>query len=59
MINLIFMFCFDALTGVGLAPCCFVVYSSRRFVFGLASCYFVFVCYSPFGFAIASLVEVS
>ena len=35
--------------------CCFVVYSTRRFVLSLALCYFVLVFFSPFSIAITSL----
>ena len=37
--------------------CCFLVYSTRRFVLSLASCYFVLVFFSPFSIAITSLGE--
>ena len=43
--------------GVSLTLCCFVVYSTRRFVLCLALCYFVLVCFSPFSIAITSLWE--
>ena len=43
--------------GVGLAPCCFVVYSARRFVVCLSVCHFVLVFFGPFGVAVASLGE--
>ena len=43
--------------GVGLALCCFVVYSTRRFVLCLALCHFVLVFFGPFCFAVASLGE--
>ena len=42
---------------VGLTLCCFVVYSTRRFVLCLTLCYFVLVCFSPFSIAITSLGE--
>ena len=42
---------------VSLTFCCFVVYSTRRFVLSLALCYFVF--FSPFSIAITSLGEES
>ena len=42
---------------IGLALCCFVVYSTRRFVLNLALCYFVLVFFSPFNIAITSLGE--
>ena len=35
--------------------CCFVVYSTRRFVLSLALCYFGLVFFSPFSIAITSL----
>ena len=41
--------------GVGLALCCFVVCSARRFVVCLSVCRFVLVFFGPFGIAIASL----
>ena len=37
--------------------CCFVVYSTRRFVVCLSVCHFVLVFFSPFSIAITSLVE--
>ena len=43
--------------GVVLTLCCFVVYSTRRFVLSLALCYFVLVFFSPFSIAITSLGE--
>ena len=43
--------------GVGLALCCFVVYSSRRFVVCLSVCRFVLVFFGPFGVTVASLGE--
>ena len=43
--------------GVSLPLCCFVVYSTRRFVLSLALCYFVLVFYNPFSIAITSLGE--
>ena len=42
---------------VGLTLCCFVVYSTRRFVLCLILCHFVLVFFSPFSFAITSLGE--
>ena len=42
---------------VGLILCCFVVYSTRRFVLCLILCYFVLVFFSPFSIAITSLGE--
>ena len=43
--------------GVGLTLCCFVVYSTRRFVVCLSVCHFVLVFFSPFSIAITSLGE--
>ena len=43
--------------GVGLTPCCFVVYSTRRFVVCLSVCDFVLVFFSSFSIAITSLGE--
>ena len=43
--------------GVSLTLCCFVVYSTSRFVVGLSVCHFVLVFFSPFSFAITSLGE--
>ena len=40
-----------------LTLCCFVVYSTRRFVLCLSLCYFVLVFFSPFNIAITSLGE--
>ena len=40
---------------VSLSLCCFVVYSTRRFVLCLTLCYFVLVSYSPFSIAIPRL----
>ena len=40
-----------------LTLCCFVVYSTRRFVLSLPLCYFVLVFISPFSIAIISLEE--
>ena len=45
--------------GVSLALCCFVTYSTRRFVLSLALCYFVLAFFSPFSIAITSLGEES
>ena len=42
---------------VSLTLCCFVVYSTRRFILCFALCYFVLVFYSPFSIAITSLGE--
>ena len=44
-------------SGVSLALCCFVVYSTRRFVLSIALCYFVLVFFSPLSLAITSLGE--
>ena len=43
--------------GVSLILCCFVVYSTRRFVVCLSMCHFVLVFFSPFSVAITSLGE--
>ena len=40
-----------------LTPCCFVVYSTRRFVVCLPVCHFVLVFFSPFSIAITSVGE--
>ena len=40
-----------------LALCCFVVYSTRRFVLCLTLCHFVLVFFGPFSIAITSLGE--
>ena len=37
--------------------CCFVVYSTRRFVLCLTLCHFVLVFFSPFSIVITSLGE--
>ena len=44
-------------TLVSLTLCCFVVYSTRRFVVCLSVCHFVLVFFSPFSIAITSLGE--
>ena len=44
-------------SGVSLTLCCFVVYSTRRFVVCLSMCHFVRVFFSPFSIAITSLGE--
>ena len=44
-------------TGVSLTLCCFVVYSTRRFVVCLSVCHFVLLFFSPFSIAITSLGE--
>ena len=43
--------------GISLTLCCFVVYSTRRFVVCLSVCHFVLVVFSPFSIAISSLGE--
>ena len=43
--------------GVSLTPCCFVVYSKRRFVVRLSVWHFVLVFFSPFSISITSLGE--
>ena len=43
--------------GVSLTLCCFVVYSTRRFVLCLALCQFVLVFFSPSSIAITPLGE--
>ena len=43
--------------GVSLTLCCFVFYSTRRFVVFLTMCHFVLVFFSPFSIAITSLGE--
>ena len=43
--------------GVSLTLCCFVVYSTRRFVVCLSVCRFVLVFFSPFSIAITLLGE--
>ena len=43
--------------GVSLTLCCFVVYSTRRFVVCLSVCHFVLVFFSPFSIVITSLGE--
>ena len=43
--------------GVSITLCCFVVYSTRRFVVCLSVCQFVLVFFSPFSIAITSLGE--
>ena len=45
------------ITGVSLTLCCFVVYSTRRFVVCLSVCHFVLVFFSRFSIAITSLGE--
>ena len=43
--------------GVGLTLCCFVVYTTQRFVLSLVLCYSVLVIFSPFSTGITSLGE--
>ena len=43
--------------GVSLTLCCFVLYSTRRFVVCLSVCHFVLVFFGPFSIAITSLGE--
>ena len=40
-----------------LTLCCFVVYSTRRFVVCLTMCHFALVFFSPFSIAVTSLGE--
>ena len=47
-----------AVVPVSLTLCCFVVYSTRRFVVCLSLCHFVLVFFSPFSIEITSLGEV-
>ena len=50
----------DCITGgpdVSLTLCCFVVYSTRRFVVCLSVCHFVLVFFSTFSIAITSFGE--
>ena len=42
---------------VSLTLCCFVVYSTRRFVLCLSVCHFILEFFSPFSIATASLGE--
>ena len=44
-------------TYVSLTLCCFVVYSTRRFVVCLSVCHFVLLFFSPFSIEITSLGE--
>ena len=46
-----------AVVPVLVLHCCFVVYSTRRFVVCLSVCHFVLVFFSPFSIAITSLGE--
>ena len=43
--------------GVSLTLCCFVVYSTRRYVVCLTMCHFVLLFFSPFSIAMTSLGE--
>ena len=45
--------------GVSFTLCCFVIYSTRRFVLCLTLCHLVLVFFSPFSIAITSLGEES
>ena len=47
----------DRSKAVVLTVCCFVVYSTRRFVVCLSVCHFVLVFFSPFSIAITSFGE--
>ena len=47
----------NCISKLGLTLCCFVVYSTRRFVVCLSVCHFVLVFFSPFSIAITSLRE--
>ena len=39
-------------SGVSLTLCCFVIYSTRRFVLCLSLCHFFLVFFSPFSIAV-------
>ena len=54
---LISLHCRETNCIVRLTPCCFVVYSTRRFVVCLSVCPFVLVFFSPFSIEITSLWE--
>ena len=56
---LIFSFFFfsKAVVPVLVSLCCFMVYSTRRFVLWFTLCHFVLVLFSPFSIAITSLGE--
>ena len=43
--------------GVSLTLCCFVVYSTRRFVVCLSTCHCVLVFFNPFSITITSFGE--
>ena len=47
----------NTIFNVSLTLCCFVVYSTRRFVLCLSLCHFFLVFFSPFSIAITSLGE--
>ena len=47
----------NKVTCVGLTFCCFMVYSTRRFVSSLTVCYFVLVFFSPFSIVPTSFGE--
>ena len=47
----------DRSPGVSLTVCCFVDYSTRRFVVCLSVFHFILVIFSPFSIAITSLGE--
>ena len=47
----------EILFGDCLTLCCFVIYSTRRFVLCLTLCYFVLVFFSPFSIAMTPLGE--
>ena len=53
----LFSYLFFFLFSVSITFCCFVVYSTRRFVLCLTLCHFVLVFLSPFSIAITSLEE--
>ena len=46
-----------AVVPVLVSHCCFVVYSTRRYVLYFTLCYFFLVFFSPFSIAITSLGE--
>ena len=48
---------FSYCPGVSLTLCCFLVFSTRRFVLSLALCYFVLAFFSPFSILTTSLGE--
>ena len=55
--NQTFSYRFRCGPGIGLTLCCFVVYSTKRFVLYLTLCHFVLVFFSSFSIAITSLGE--